>query len=505
MSLAESSTHAGADGSPASAAAQEGRSSATVGTGAAVSPSCSSNAAAPRPSVIVVGAGVSGCACAAALAGAGLHVTLINSAMDRVGLPAYGPDLIGENGDWSRLQEALERVPSPLRDVWLDAGSRPGGGAAILNVDRRRISVETKRALEDVPGLQFRQGFVTDLRLGNTGSADPSTGAQVETIFGEVFHADAVVIAAGMSLGASTAVGAAVAEGGRYGEPASVGLRGALGALGAVFRKTSLTVGPRVTVRDAEAAGWIPQRSGSFERNRCDGVGRALRREDSLGLTVERLFPVTEGDGAVCWPAEYPPAPHRDRDLRVDWALLGPAAVEAALPDGVPTANVAARSGAHPVAGAESEAWPRVQLSPDGSATAELYVAPEGAIARLLGPGQDDSPSRGVAGDAATPVESRMSAVVSADVVAELNEGGRMWYQGRLSSVWVVGRAAGAPDYAASLLSGVVAAQDVARSLGLGVRGEDLAKEAAGRRVSEWSSTSFTSRPEHDDAGGSAA
>ena len=116
------------------------------------------------PSVLVIGAGVSGCACAATLASAGVRVTLINSAMDRVGLPAYGPDLMGPGGRWDRIEETMAALPSPLRAVWLEAGMRPVCGAAVMNIDRRRVSVETKRLLELVPGLQFRQGFVVDLR-----------------------------------------------------------------------------------------------------------------------------------------------------------------------------------------------------------------------------------------------------------------------------------------------------------------------------------------------------
>ena len=96
---------------------------------------------------------------------AGLRITVMNSAMDRVGLPAYGPDLIGQNGGWQQLHETLQGLPAPLRAVWLQAATMPASGEAILNADRRRISIETKRVLEGIPGLQFRQGLVTDLRV----------------------------------------------------------------------------------------------------------------------------------------------------------------------------------------------------------------------------------------------------------------------------------------------------------------------------------------------------
>jgi flavin-dependent dehydrogenase len=90
---------------------------------------------------IVVGAGVSGCACAAALADAGVHVTLINSAMDRVGLPAYGPDMVlGETGAVPGPEALLGLLPEPLRGVWRRAAMKPavgpGAARAAENSDR---------------------------------------------------------------------------------------------------------------------------------------------------------------------------------------------------------------------------------------------------------------------------------------------------------------------------------------------------------------------------------
>ena len=489
MNATENSIQAGVGGHSEPVGGQGGRPDAAVPR---TSRSDCLDTASARPSVVVVGAGVSGCACATALAGAGLRVTLINSAMDRVGLPAYGPDLIGEDGDWRRLQEALQSVPSPLRGVWLDACARPEGGAPMLNIDRRRISIETKRVLEDVPGLQFRQGFVTDLRVVHAGAEESASGVQVETIFGEVFEGDVVVIAAGLSLGASTAVGAATAEGGRYGEPASEGLRAALGALGADFRRATLVVGPRVAVRDAAVAGWLPEDAGSFASSEGHGVGHEARRVNVLGLTGARLLPVTEDDEVVSWPPGYPPAPHMDRGLRVGWALMSRAR---GAGGGVAEGREQARA-----CGAEQApdgcSWPQVLVSPDGVATSELYAAPEGVMALALEPGVCDGDNT------TTVVAARMSAVVTADVVAGLSDNGRMWHQGRPASVWVVGRAAGAPDYAASLLSGAVAARDIAGSLGLEVPRELSVETLAGLQPSGRWPASGGSTCERDGAGG---
>lgn len=429
-----------------------------------------------RRTVIVVGAGVSGCACAAAMAAAGLHVVLMNSVMDRVGLPAYGPDLVGDEGGWDRLQETLRQVPSPLREVWLDASTRPASGEAILNIDRRRISIETKRVLERIPGLELRQGFVTDLRVVDSGRSEPGSGepglsepglsvrrgaageaerqsaacendarrVQVETIFGEVFEADTAVVAVGMSLGGSTVVGTATVEGGRYGEPASEGLWAALVALGAAFQPSSLDVGPRVSARDALAAGWP---TGTAQNGLDVGERESARRSPDQGGPgngwglMERLVPHA-AEESECWPAGYPPAVHRDDAFRVDWIVMAPRAGMTEEPERREEPDHVA-----PV------------LSPDGAATAELYVAPGSAFATRLRIDVDED--RGL-------VAACMPLNVSGKAVAGLGEGGRMSYLGFPGPLWVVGRAAGAREYAASLASGVAAAQDIIKALEVG-------------------------------------
>ncbi len=191
------------------------------------------------PSVVVVGAGVSGCACAAVLACKGVRVTVLNSVLDAVGLPGYGPELVVGSGGWAEIGETMAALPAALRGAWLDAASVPDDGAPLLTVDRRAVSIETKRALERIPGLQFRQGLVTDLRVlpaESERSGDPGHGrVAVETVFGEVIEADAVVLAVGLGLGGHVTVGADVLPGGRYGEIPADGLRKALEAMGVSF------------------------------------------------------------------------------------------------------------------------------------------------------------------------------------------------------------------------------------------------------------------------------
>ncbi len=380
----------------------------------------------------MVGAGVSGCACAATLAAAGHRVTLINSAMDRVGLPAYGPDLIAEDGDRSSLEECLKALPAPLGAVWLEAATTPAGGEPVLNVDRRRISIETKRILEQLPGVHFRQGLVTDVRLLDDGSSrvseSPDSGepvgcfssprAQAETVFGEVFEASALVIAVGMSMGGSIAVGADVMSGGRYGEPASEGVRQALESLGIAFRDVCLEVGARTSVSSAALRGWVsaPDEDGA--------KGTEAGRPD---LAEVALLPVPVETTSAGWPEDYPPAAHWQAELRLDRMVMQREAT-CCVPE---TSAGPAGAAAH------------LALSPDGAATAEVYIAPGGPLAE----------EAAAMGEEAA-IASRVPLVVQALAVAGLGDAGRACVGGRSLPIWVIGRAGGAPDYVASLDSG---------------------------------------------------
>lgn len=405
----------------------------------------------PLPATVVVaGAGVSGCACAAALALEGLRVTLVNSAMDRVGLPAYGPDLIGATEGWRDVDAVFHGLPEPLRAVWIRAATMPASGEAVLNIDRRKISIETKMALERLPGLEFRQGFVTGLRLvagsdglqgAQCGDGGTTSGAsaeeptrrprvEVETIFGEIFEADAVVVAVGLSLGGSIDTGAETMHAGRYGEPESEGLHAALEALGAEFRETVLDVGPRTAARSATALGWLPAEDSAEPLVELRVEGPVEPRTHTAG--EKPLLPAASDLEPDSWPAGYPPAPHWQSDLMVHRIVMAPNTTERGDNAGLPV------------------------LSPDGAATAEVYLAPESAFAAEMAV---------ISNDEVTPMASRMAMTVRGLAVVGVGDTGRMLCGGEPGPVWVVGRSAGARDYAASLSSGLRAARDIACSL----------------------------------------
>ena len=184
---------------------------------------------------------------------------------------------------------------------------------------------------------------------------------EVETIFGEVFRADAAVVAVGLSLGVHGGSGTDCPQSGRYGEPASDGLLAALERLGLEFGETCLQVGPRLSARNATVCGWLGRHhdaepggeeggrivedvvcsddAGSFGVTTPGGSGRddfgisdtELGRSTSAGATdpnaLTEKFDVQLVRAAVdssddCWPAGYPPAPHWQPDLRVERMVM---------------------------------------------------------------------------------------------------------------------------------------------------------------------------------------
>jgi hypothetical protein len=449
---------------------------------------------------IVVGAGVSGCACAAALASRGVRVTVLNSALDAVGLPGYGPDVAGKMGGWAEIGETMAALPAVLREVWLDAVAAPDDGAAFLTVDRRMVSIETKRALERIPGLEFRQGLVTDVRVVPEGGhrpgpeGSPSRGGggpgrarvAVETVFGEVIEADAVVLAVGLSLGGRVAVGDDVMPGGRYGETPADGLREALQALGVTYGEATVEVGARFASSNSEVTDFIKgSRGRRNRRDRQGDPGSSSGQERRYGRLAARAIPVRAilagaeespatgeptgfgeppGPGGVFsggrqarlkearralgagsdagerssqpWPLDCPPAPHWTDGLRIDQLVLRKTEQGKTLP----------------------------LLSPDGLATAEVHLSPEGARSEGLdGVGNDDT------GCELHAMASRLGHTVRGLTIENLSPKGRLAVgEAATLPVWVAGRTAGAAGYLESLRSGIRAAQDVATFLAAG-------------------------------------
>jgi hypothetical protein len=375
--------------------------------------------------VLVVGAGVSGCACAATIATLGIGVTVVGMALDSVGLPRFGPVVDEGPGCVERVSGALRAVPTVLADVWLDACLVPEGRGDCVAVDRRRVSVETKRALEGVPGLRFRQGLVVGLRSGGR--------LVVETAFGEALEADVVVLATGLSLGGRVTVGAQDSVGGGYGETPSEGLRQALQALGAEWRGVAQSVPAR---RGAWSGGVAEGADADLLECGGEATGDGFRWCGPTGLRelVRRGADAVEGAGEN-GNAGSP---------RTEWAVGNPPSPYFGdVCDGAPFV--------YRVSEEEEDGAPWWPAVPDGLATNEV-ATPEGG-------------ERGVRWSWVGNV-TRPAQVVQGLTIANVDPMGR-WIprDGESVRLYVAGRARGATGYVESLTSGIQVGRAVVEDL----------------------------------------
>jgi len=464
--------------------------------------------------VIVVGAGVSGCACAAVLAEAGAQVLVVSSSLDVVGLPGYGPEVAAPPVGWERIEEIFSDLPAPLAVAWLEAASVSEGEHSFLIVDRRAVSIETKRLLELMPGLRFRQGLVIDIRASSTGDpqVDGADGAyvEVETSFGEVLRARAVVLAVGLGLGGVLRIGDQEMPGGRYGEVPADDLLKALTQGGASLQEVEVHVGARYGCRSAEAqagarseervapgspgpegtpdgyvrearplgaaAPMLPLKDvvehlrgrDSYRRGAGDPGAQDLN-EETVSVKMARLLlqrstsgnhdRAAEPELIGAWPEDAPPAPHKTERFVPSLAFIRSAEGCAGAHD------ESGPAGADPSAEADEGVSvvdsPGSVLLPDGAATLEFYESLGCADEALDDVGPDAPRGEGrmvrplvserekaVASDPA----SRLGYVVRASVLSGLKEG-RLPEMG--PRVWATGRVAGAADYLDCLRAGL--------------------------------------------------
>ena len=382
-----------------------------------------------RQRVVVVGAGVSGCACAVGLAEAGVPVTLVGSALDVVGLPAYGPDV------WITDPDAWARVPRRLRDVWERGAYLPDDGTPLIVIDRRAVSLGTKQLLEGLALVHLRQGLVVDVRP----AGDDRRGVEVHTAFGDVIEGVACVLAVGLGLGGRVTEGERRVPGARYGEVAADALLDALGARGIQSRHVEREVGERTVGGDPSgvAPGDLPV------------GGRAIPLHRGPASTLSGLGLPGEGLVLPPGPCEFDPpgAPVAE--------LAAPAEPAAAIATAPETAVAAEMATAPETAwAADTQVLPAAGMFPDGAVTGEWYRSPG-----YRSPECESPP------DAHGHIV-RLAHRVSGRVVVSLDPDGRLV---GYASVWVVGQAAGACTYLDSLAGG----SRVARLIGASTPGVD--------------------------------
>jgi hypothetical protein len=254
---------------------------------------------------------------------------------------------------------------------------------------------------------------------------------ELETAFGEVLRADAVVLAPGLSLGGRLLVGELEMVGGRYGETPSDRLMESLAALGAQWAESTLLVGARFGAAGAHAEEAWPSAL----------LGAGPAGVVSAAAMSPRSGPVEVGEAGLGRPGE---GRGTSGETEAEWGCDMPPSPYFGTGEGGPRFKRWLDAGTTLGEGT----W---GAYPDGFATGEAYVVPS-----VWGDAE-----RSLAG-----AESRLPQTIRGLVVRNVDGGGRFVGRGMgPGRVWVAGRAAGACGYLESLASGVRVARCVVEEL----------------------------------------
>ncbi|HEY7850596.1 MAG TPA: tRNA uridine-5-carboxymethylaminomethyl(34) synthesis enzyme MnmG [Ktedonobacterales bacterium] len=217
-----------------------------------------------RYDVIVVGAGHAGCEAALAAARMGQRTLLLTMNLDSVALMPCNPSIGGPaKGHLVREIDALggemgrntDRTFIQMR--LLNSGKGPAVQALRAQCDKQAYRLSMKYALECQPGLELRQGAVTDLLATRDDAGRPRvTGVITSTAH---YTAAAVILTTGTFINGRLVVGARTQAGGRAGEGPALGISDALIRLGLAVRRFKTGTPPRIDARSIDFSQSIPQ------------------------------------------------------------------------------------------------------------------------------------------------------------------------------------------------------------------------------------------------------
>ncbi len=217
-----------------------------------------------RYDVIVVGAGHAGCEAALASARMGRSTLLLTMNLDSVALMPCNPSIGGPaKGHLVREIDALggemgrntDRTFIQMR--LLNTGKGPAVQALRAQCDKQAYRLSMKYALESQPGLELKQGAVTDLIAVRDADGRPRvTGVITATAR---YEAAAVILTTGTFINGRLVVGSRTQAGGRSGEGPALGISEALKRLGLTVRRFKTGTPPRIDARTIDFSQTIPQ------------------------------------------------------------------------------------------------------------------------------------------------------------------------------------------------------------------------------------------------------
>src|SRR5512139_1805629 len=200
--------------------------------------------------VLVVGAGHAGIEAAAAATRMGAATLLLTQNLDHVGQMSCNPAIGGVGkGHLVKEIDALGGVMGRAIDATgiqfrtLNMRKGPAVRATRAQADKAAYRAFTKRYLEALPGLTLRQASVERLLV------EGGRVRGVETVLGEAFTADAVILTTGTFLRGLMHIGERSVAGGRAGDASSEGLSASLEALGLRVGRLKTGTCPRLDAR----------------------------------------------------------------------------------------------------------------------------------------------------------------------------------------------------------------------------------------------------------------
>ncbi len=220
--------------------------------------------------VVVVGGGHAGAEAAHAAARLGARTLLVSMNLDTLGAMSCNPAVGGVGkGQIVREIDALGGLMGRVADAtgiqfrMLNTGKGPAVWSPRCQSDRALYAAAVRRALEETPGLVFRQDMVTDLLTrpvsARLTASTSRFGAEAEVVgvrtqTGLEIAARAVILTSGTFLNGTIHLGEQQFGGGRAGARAAVGLSASLEALGFELGRLKTGTPPRIDGRSIDTA-----------------------------------------------------------------------------------------------------------------------------------------------------------------------------------------------------------------------------------------------------------
>lgn len=204
--------------------------------------------------VVVVGAGHAGCEAAHASSKLGVKTLLLALNLDTIAFMPCNPAVGGPAK--SHLVKEIDALgglmgiatdATYLQLKTLNISKGPAVRSLRAQSDKKEYSIWVKNYLENIPNLDIYQAMVKRIIVDETLQKPLVIG--IETSFGEIIYAKAVIITTGTFLAGKVHIGLKSDTAGRAGEFASFGLTDSLAALGFKSKRLKTGTPPRLDRR----------------------------------------------------------------------------------------------------------------------------------------------------------------------------------------------------------------------------------------------------------------